>query len=330
MTEAAGHAPFTCRVCAAQGDCAIFPLQEMMYGSREAFDYMQCGACGCLQIRTIPADLARHYPADYYSQQPRTEPPAPAGLKGFIMRWYCRGAAVRPDAPLGRALRALLPVPGDFAEYGHYLLAARLRGANERILDVGCGASPYLLAALRRCGFMAVEGIDPFVAADTRYEGVPVTRRTLDQVDGDYGLVMFHHSLEHVPDPLATLTQAARLLRPGATCLVRVPVMGTYFWRRFGQHWVELDAPRHLHLFTQASMDVLARRAGFHVRATVFDSEAWELTASMRYQQGIALRAPAGAAAPFSADELQACARQASELNTMNDAGRACFYLERC
>lgn len=330
MTEPIRRERFICRVCAAHDQCDIFVLREMMYGSRESFDYALCGTCGCLQIREVPADLARHYPSDYYSQLPRNEPKAPGGLKGHLVRWYSRSAALRPDALLERAIRMLLPMPTDFAEVGDYLLAARLRSVEDRILDVGCGASPYRLAAMRRCGFGSVEGIDPFIAADSEYEGIPVYRRTIDQVQGEYGLIMFHHSLEHVPDPVAALGEAARLLRQGGTCLVRIPVMGTYFWRRFGEHWVELDPPRHLHLMAVESVGHLATRAGFRVRKILFDSGAWELAASVRYERDIPLRSTSRPDDGFTSSELQAFAQQADELNTLGDAGRACFYLERC
>lgn len=319
---------FSCRICEMDGEHTVVPIKEMMYGSRESFDYVCCNRCGCLQIHKIPDDLARHYPPDYYSQQPRTEPRAPSGLKGHVIRWYCRSSTLGPGSFFGRVLRSLLPVPGDLAAVGEYLAEARLRSASDPILDVGCGASPYLLAAMRRCGFGAVEGIDPFIKADLRYEGIPVHRRTIDRVQGEYGMVMFHHSLEHVPDPVATLREAARLLRPGATCLVRIPVMGTYFWRRFGVNWVELDAPRHLHLLTVKSVSLLAERAGFTLRKVVFDSEPWELSASIGYEMGIPLRSKSKS--PFSASELQEFRDQATELNRMGDGGRARFYLTRC
>jgi SAM-dependent methyltransferase len=319
---------FACRVCTESVECDIFTLKEMMYGTHEPFDYARCGKCGCLQIQEIPSDLARHYPSNYYSQQPRAEPAMPTGLKRFLMRWYCRSAVLHPDAPLHRTIRRLLPMPMDFVTIGQYLLEGHLRSATDRILDVGSGASPYRLAAMRRCGFAAVEGIDPYLAADCVYEGVPVYRRVIEDVEGEFGMVMFHHSLEHVPDPVATLTHAARLLRSGGTCLVRVPVMNTHFWRRFGGNWVELDAPRHLHLFAVETMEILARCAGFRVRKTVFDSERWEITSSIQYEHGIPLRNAIGDK-QFTASELQGYAQEVAELNARSDAGRACFYLER-
>jgi SAM-dependent methyltransferase len=321
------HQP--CRVCNARDAAHVFAAQEMMFGSRESFDYSLCPQCGCLQIVNIPLDLPRHYPGDYYSQQPRVEPTPPTGLKGLLTRWYCQSAVLNPSSTLRRLIRQMLPMPTDFAEVGDYLIGSRFQNQGQRILDVGCGSSPYRLAAMRRCGFGAVEGIDPFNATDIDYDGIAVYRKTIDEVEGAFGLVMFHHSLEHVPDPVATLREAARLLPEGGACIVRVPVMGTYFWRRFGVNWAELDAPRHLHLFSLRSMEVLAERAGFRVRSSQFDSGVWEIAASIRYEKGIPLRSTSKPVDGFTANELRTFAQQVDALNKSNDAGRACFYLEK-
>ena len=328
------RAPFECRLCQTTGPSTLFKVREMMYGSRTAFDYIHCLACGCLQIHKIPSQLGEHYPPDYYSQATRAEPPPEKGLKGAMIRWYCRSAALHSQSVLQSMLRAMLPLPGDFAAIGHYLVEAGLHSATDRILDVGCGASPHRLAAFRRCGFTAVEGIDPFIAADTAYHGVPVYQRTLEQMEGPYGLIMFHHSLEHVPDPLATLKAAARLLRTGGLCLVRMPVMNTYFWRTFGVDWVEIDAPRHLHVMAPETVGMLAEKTGFHLRKTTYDSQGWELAASHQFRANIPLRDArsfdqAGVNGMFSAERLEKFEAQSSQLNQAADGGRACFYLEK-
>lgn len=322
---------FTCRVCCETTSAEVHTAREMMYGTRETFDYLRCGSCGCLQIADIPADLGRHYPGNYYSQVPRKEPPAKGRLAAWLTRRYCIASSLRPASPLTALLRQWLPLPGDFAEFGDYLVQARLRSARERILDVGCGASPHRLVAFRRCGFLNVEGIDPFIAADTQYHGVPVRKCTIDEVTGQFGLIMFHHSLEHVPDPVSALSGAARLLRPGGICLVRVPVVGTWFWRHFGIDWVELDAPRHLHLLSQESVGRLAEQAGFRVLRTVFDSGVWELSGSIRYQRNIAMREiDPDPQARHNEDKVRPAQRRfVEQLNALGDAGRACFTLER-
>lgn len=319
-----------CRICGNAGMYATYSIKEMMFGSREAFDYFVCSNCSCLQIARVPEDLSRHYPSHYYSQVVRNESAPMHWIKQRVAHWYCVSAVTRPNSAWRRIVRQLLPEPGAFAEFGEYLAHSTLKSSEERILDVGCGASPYRLTAFQRCGFQNVEGIDPFISADLIYNGVPVRKATIDQCTGTYGMVMFHHSLEHVPDPHAALATAARLLRQGGTCLVRIPVFGTYFWRRFGTNWVELDAPRHLYLMAPETVGWLANETGFRIRYCYYDSAPWEIAGSLRYERGLSLRDDiTSSASPFTREELDRLKPQVDQLNKLCTGGRACFYLER-
>lgn len=317
----------TCRACGASSESDVHTLFEMMYGTRESFDYVDCSACGCLQIIETPNDLGRHYPPDYYSMLARKEQPDQSRLKTAMIRWYGRSAALRPFSKVERIVRAMLPVPLDYLEYGDMLERGRLTSHDARILDVGCGASPSRLAAIRRCGFSAVEGLDPFIQSDTEYYGIKVHKRAIEAHQGQYALIMFHHSLEHMADPCSALQSAARLLRPKGMCVVRVPITGTYFWRRFGVNWVELDAPRHLYIPTVESIRQLAERAGLHLEAYFFESYAWEIAASIRYEEGVPLVKNPKPTDGFSQAQLDEFASRVAELNKLNDSGRACFYL---
>ncbi len=325
---------FQCRICETTGLFDSYEAREMMFGSQERFNYFKCNSCACLQIVDLPQDLSRHYPSDYYSQQPRVEPRESAGLKGVLSRWICHNAVISPDSMLTKGLRALLPTPYDLQEFSAYLTGARLKNPFERILDVGCGSSPHRLAAFRRCGFTAVEGIDPFIAADTHYHGVPIRKLTIEQLDGSFALIMFHHSLEHVTDPVGSLRAAANLLRRGGTCLIRIPIVDTYFWKTYGVDWAELDAPRHLYLMSIQTIEVLAKKTGFRLRQTTFDSEGWEIAASKLYQEGIPMftRTEQGLRselARFSSSEMREFNTLADDLNRSRQGGRACFYLEK-
>ena len=56
-----------CRICGADGAFPVFDAAEKMYGLGDVHPYFQCKRCGCLQISSIPADMARYYGAGYYS-----------------------------------------------------------------------------------------------------------------------------------------------------------------------------------------------------------------------------------------------------------------------
>ena len=55
-----------CRICNGPLGPAL-TVREMMYGTRDEFDYHQCHDCACLQISKIPEDIGKYYPENYYS-----------------------------------------------------------------------------------------------------------------------------------------------------------------------------------------------------------------------------------------------------------------------
>jgi SAM-dependent methyltransferase len=113
------------------------------------------------------------------------------------------------------------------------------------VLDVGCGDGT-LVKALAGLGRRAVglergaPGFDPaLIGADIRDDD-------LSQLSGDWAAIVFWHSLEHLPEPRAALSHAARLLAPGGLLVVALPNIASSQAATFGDRWLALDLPRHL------------------------------------------------------------------------------------
>lgn len=60
-----------CEICKWEGNAEFIRAREMMYGTREEFDYFICPECGCLQIVEVPENLGKFYASDYYSYENR-------------------------------------------------------------------------------------------------------------------------------------------------------------------------------------------------------------------------------------------------------------------
>jgi 2-polyprenyl-3-methyl-5-hydroxy-6-metoxy-1,4-benzoquinol methylase len=137
-----------------------------------------------------------------------------------------------------------------------------------RVLDVGCGNGGFL-DAMRRIGW-TVEGQewDARAAEAARARGLTVHTEPLERLDVRADLVTMHHVLEHVPDPVTFLDAARRLLEPGGFVYVTTPNLASRGHSIYGKAWRGLEPPRHLHLFTNDSLERTARAAGY-VRAEV-------------------------------------------------------------
>jgi SAM-dependent methyltransferase len=307
----------------------------MFLGTRDPFDYVECAACGTLQIREVP-DLAPYYPKNYYSYRPAAAGDA-GGRRGFKERLSRRLAANYYGNRRNLLGKYLAGSRAWIAEsFPAVIRDTSLRlGINTRspILDVGAGQG-HLLLALAEFGFTDLTGADPFIDSDIAYpNGVRVLRRQLTELGRRYDLVMMNHSFEHVPEPRRTLAELRGVLRGGRHAVVRMPVVAEA-WRRYGVNWVQLDAPRHLFLFTAETFAALARESGFAVEEIVYDSTGFQFWGSEQYVRDIPLEDArshfaAGGRGPFSPAELEAFDRMAAELNARREGDSAAFYLRK-
>lgn len=297
-----------------------------MFGLRDEFLYFQCAICGSIQLAVVPDDLSKYYPKDYYSFGTPASVHCSA-LHRFLRRK--RGEHFFGRSSLPGRLMTLIKGPPDIPEW----LPRTGIKLDDKVLDVGSGAGQLLLY-LSGLGFTHLTGVDWYIESDLHHEGVHIRKSQLGQMEGSYDLVMFHHSFEHMPDPLSTLKDAARLTKPGKHILIRIPVAGTYAWRNYGTNWVQFDAPRHIFLHTEQGIRIMAEQAGLVLTEVFYDSSAFQFWGSEQYLRDIPLRskqsfANAGSQPLFSQAEIARFQAKTAALNAASDGDQACFYLRR-
>jgi hypothetical protein len=182
-------------------------------------------------------------------------------------------------------------------------------------------------------GFERVLGVDPYVEKDRQQaSGLRVLKRSLQQVGGEWDLIMFHHSFEHMPDPLEMLQHTAAILSKDGCCLIRIPTVSSYAWGHYKECWVQLDAPRHLFLHSVTSIQLLAAKAGLRVKEVIYDSTEFQFWGSEQYLRDVPLNAeqsyakcPSGSI--FSDAQIQSFRVRADWLNQHGEGDQAAFYL---
>lgn len=318
-----------CKICGNQHDNIRHIFLEMMFGTKDPFEYLECSSCGTIQMREIP-DLSAYYPAEYHS----------FGISGFDTRQdWARRVTARSAAKYfvnGRNLLGMLIARWRPSLELHFPRSLRenLLGLNlkSRILDVGCGAGQLLLT-LSHFGFKNLAGADPFIDNDIEYSnGVLIKKCEIHEIGQKFDLVMFHHSLEHIADPVGALKSAHGLLETGKYCLVRIPVISSA-WTNYGSNWVQLDAPRHLSIFTRAGFTLAAEKAGFSVQRTVDDSNSFQFWGSEQVARGVplidAMRGGDDYLRNAFGNRMDDWEQEAEKLNSIGDGDQACFYLRR-
>lgn len=291
----------------------------MMFGTREKFNYFLCSQCQCLQISDVPESMDHFYPQNYYSYQDDTAAPVVNLVKKLRSRLYLSDRFEH--------VKARLKAPS-------YLSWMRAAGAklNSKILEVGCGTG-VLLKKMRSAGFENLTGIDPFIPKDLFYEPqLKILKAELQEIPQHFDVIMFHHSFEHLPRPDLALQSAATKLNPNGCILIRVPLSDSYAFEHYQTTWVQLDAPRHLYLHSQKSLQVLAQLSGLEVSAVRHDSEAFQFWGSELFRRGIPLNdakvhAVEKGLSYFSLAEIQNFKKRATELNKQQRGDQAAFYL---
>ena len=304
-----------CKIC-GHLEGVVYSAREMMFGIRDRFSYLECRACGCLQLIAPPADLSPYYPQNYYSIVPeRGRARWLDAARDLRNRYVFTGSGLA-----GRLLASVSPYP--LPQPSHWLTNSRC-GPDSRILDVGCG-SGKLLSDLARVGFRNLTGVDPMIESDLRpFPGVTVVKGTLAEIQGEFDLIMFHHSLEHIADQWGTFAAARERLSPGGTLLVRVPTVSSYAWQHYREDWVQIDAPRHFFLHSIESLRILGDRNGLLLQKLEFDSTELQFVGSELYRRDIPL---VEGLQRVSAPEIRKARAEAEKLNRQGRGDQAVFY----
>ncbi|MEX1228597.1 MAG: class I SAM-dependent methyltransferase [Planctomycetaceae bacterium] len=312
-----------CLACGETRIAKTYSVSEMMFGTREEFAYQECARCGSLQIVDVPGDLAQHYPQHYFAFR-RGE---------NAMRRFVRKAVdvrrVRHELGSPNLIGGIVSSFSKSLDYVSWVRTAGL-DASARVLDVGCGEGK-LLKRMWLGGFTDCTGIDPFLAEDRRLESGLLLKKSdvrsfAASEPSPFDLIMFHHSLEHLPDPNETVAAAVRLMSPGGTLLIRVPVADCVARRYFDTHWVEWDAPRHLFIPSSTGMELLAKRWGLQTKLMRSVSTPGQFAGSELYRRGISGNVERKQKQIFSRRELEDYRRWTEAANRKGTGDQREFY----
>ena len=213
----------------------VHRLARPVAGRRTGF-ISGCEDCGLVFVNPLPSDDAL---ASMY------------GPKG---EW---GLARTGDHAAGAARGGRRPGSGTWPRLFDAIrddLDVTRPPAGSRVLDFGCGRGKFL-DVLQQCGWSTF-GIEPALDAafpqHQRLEAPPA--------DPTFDLVIAHHVLEHVTNPLAILRQLAAAARPGGYLFVAVPRLDTLPTHRDYRYVFNRV---HVTAYTSTCMESLLARAGW-------------------------------------------------------------------
>lgn len=223
------------------------------YAYRGIFKLLKCGECGhgVLNAQFTPTELGNLY-SNYYprSQFDLESYKTYDEIQGFNA--WLDGYKSSPFRWIPRSVRVLDIGCG----FGESLGFHRARGCEV----YGVEADENIRRVADKFGFNVHVGLfDPNVYSEDFFDYV-----TMSQV------------IEHVVDPVQTLTGIGKVLKRGGVAILSTPNASGWGAKVFRQRWINWHAPYHLQFFTVESMRLAAQKSGLVLeRTTTITPSAW-------------------------------------------------------
>lgn len=264
-----------CPLCGQLGKPLYSDLKDQLFGAPGIWQLAKCSErqCGLIWMDPMPLaeDLDKAYQSYYTHNCHACESPKSLLKRAYIAikdnylasRYGYHAGTKRGISSCLGWLLYFFPIRRGGVDGEVRCLPARPGG---RLLDIGCGSGEWL-AKMRGLGW-EVRGLDfdaEAVAVAAR-RGLAVDHGSLEAMhyaDESFDAITLNHVIEHLPDPLMTLVECYRILKPGGHLMVATPNSDSLGHLLFKKAWRGLETPRHLHLFNSKSMRASLKRAGF-------------------------------------------------------------------
>ncbi len=140
-----------------------------------------------------------------------------------------------------------------------------------RVMELGCAHGSFV-ALLRQAGYDAsgVEMSPWVVEYGQKTFGVPIAVGPVEKLDlhsGRHDAIVLMDVLEHLPDPVATMSHCLQLLKPNGLLLIQTPqykedMSYAALLETGGSFLEQLKAGEHLYLFSSRAINTLFRQLG--------------------------------------------------------------------
>ncbi len=247
-----------CYLCGTNGIDLYTGLTDRLFGSPGEWNLKRCPSADCeliwLDPMPLEEDISLAYRC-YYTHQSAGKDECDKHNKSITTQIYQK---------LYRILAKATGLIKEQQDIRTRYLGDLLPG---KLLEIGCGAGENLVL-MRTLGW-AVEGveIDPIACIHARnVNGLTVQEGTLESriyPDDSFDAITMNHVIEHVFDPVGTLKECFRILKPGGRVVVITPNAASWGHHEFQENWRGLEPPRHIHIFSPKSMNKTAEVAGF-------------------------------------------------------------------
>ncbi len=235
-----------CLICESQELSDYLSIYDDRYGYSGTFTIVKCLSCGHKQIQevfplsTLTKIYTEYYPRatfDLDQYQPHQE------SKGF-WAWF----------------------------NGSYASAFRWIPKDVRVLDIGCGFGQSLgYHEARGCDVYGVDAdANVLRVADKYGYKIHVGLFDVNLYESEYfDFVTADQVIEHVTNPIQTLSDIASILKPSGKLILSTPNSNGWGAKVFSQRWINWHSPYHLQHFSKQSLQLAAEKAGLVLEKSI-------------------------------------------------------------
>jgi 2-polyprenyl-3-methyl-5-hydroxy-6-metoxy-1,4-benzoquinol methylase len=263
-----------CALCGQEGYPLYRGLRDRLFEAPGTWDLYTCPQCQLIWMnpRPVPEDTDKLY-LNYFTHDQRGDSPKSIWMRRFVDETILCNAFGYSDTLRDTKLKWLGKF---FAKIGPLKSMSGMRimylDGNRRgsLLDVGCGNGLFLLQ-MRNLGWN-VCGIEPdpeAARAAREHSDIPVFIGTLEDsnlASESLDAVTMRHVIEHTSDPVGTLRECYRVLKPGGIVVIDTPNSQSLGHQLLRSAWRGLEIPRHYFVFSMKALSTCADYAGFDVR----------------------------------------------------------------
>lgn len=249
-----------CPVC-NQRSFFDFSSRDLMFNLYERYDYYRCTECGFVFQHPLPtlAQIGSFYPSEYMVYEEESRLKRISSLRKSFLKKYYDYAHLETN-PLNDAICSIPKLFSNKHEV-HFKLDGKL-------LDVGCGNGRYL-DGMKKLGWQTkgVEFNENAVAV-CNLSGLNVHHGDLFSANfetNSFDVINVSHVVEHVPNPKAFFSELARILKKNGTLIIKTPNSEALGRQFFNTNWYDNDVPRHIYLFSEKNLNMLASSSGLKI-----------------------------------------------------------------
>ncbi|WP_190556718.1 class I SAM-dependent methyltransferase [Anabaena sphaerica] len=244
-----------CPLCGSLNSQLLFKANDILMGKPGEYNIEECTECSFrfTNPRPYAEDIFNYYTSDYHcyrdDNRKKNDVTESSDLENKVF-----------TSNSGYTLH------GGFWGSRGWVFPNLQKGA--KILEIGCGSGGFIRECIARrwetLGMDLNPDLEP-VITQMGAKFLPTTLPIIDLPDSYLDAVFAWQVIEHLYEPVETLTEIQRILKPNGILAFSVPNSDCWQFHLFKDKWAGLQVPTHVSHFSEKTIRQVVEKSGLKV-----------------------------------------------------------------